>query len=92
MTHRLQLAFARVSLLLVGLCLNPAASALTVIIDRLSHATGHKITKEEKYEQLVKEALGKDINKCLYQNTQCWWNPIQGKINQVALFSLMFGR
>lgn len=53
-----------VSLLLVCLCLNPAASSLTVIIDRLSSATGHKITKEAKYEQLVKEVLRKDINKC----------------------------
>ena len=67
-THRLQLALAIVSLFLVGLCLNPAASALTVITDWLSYATGHKITKEEKYEQLVKEALGKEIN-VVYPNT-----------------------
>lgn len=75
MAYRLQLALAMVSLLLVGLCLNPAASALTVIIDRLSYATGHKITKEEKYEQIVKEALGKDINKCLYPNTAVLVEP-----------------
>lgn len=73
--------------------MNPAASALTAVIDRGSCATRHKITKEEKYEQLVKEALEKDINK--------WSIPEYCSVDRLltktgkpgdCIFILMFGR
>lgn len=73
--------------------MNPAASVLTAIVDGLSYTTGHKITKEEKYEQLVKEALGKDTNKRSVQE-YCSVGRILTKARKPGdcIFILMSGR